>query len=101
VARKIRIKLRAYDYRLIDRSAEEIVSAAERTGATVKGPVPLPTDIRRYTVNKSPHKFEQGKEQFELRTHKRLLDIMEPNNDTMEALGQLNIMAGVDVEIKG
>jgi small subunit ribosomal protein S10 len=101
VARKIRIKLRAYDYRLIDRSAEEIVSAADRTGATVKGPVPLPTDIRRYTVNKSPHKFEQGKEQFELRTHKRLLDIMEPNNDTMEALGQLNIMAGVDVEIKG
>jgi len=101
VSRRIRIKLKAYDYRLIDRSAEEIVSAAERTGAEVSGPIPLPTDIRRYTVNKSPHKFEQGKEQFEMRTHKRLLDIHEPNNDTMEALGQLNIMAGVDVQIKG
>ncbi len=99
--RKIRIKLKAYDYRLIDRSAKEIVSAAERTGASVGGPVPLPTDIRRYTVNKAPHKFEQGKEQFELRTHKRLLDIYEPNNDTMEALSQLNLVAGVDVQIKG
>lgn len=98
---KIRIKLKAYDYRLIDRSAEEIVSAAERTGADVKGPIPLPTDIRRYTVNKAPHKFEQGKEQFELRTHKRLIDIEEPNNDTMNALGQLNLTAGVDVQIKG
>ena len=101
MSRRIRIKLKAYDYRLIDRSAEEIVSAAERTGAEVSGPIPLPTDIRRYTVNKSPHKFEQGKEQFELRTHKRLLDVHEPNQDTMEALGHLNIMAGVDVQIKG
>ncbi len=101
MSRRIRIKLKAYDYRLIDRSAEEIVSAAERTGAEVSGPIPLPTDVRRYTVNKSPHKFEQGKEQFEMRTHKRLLDIHEPTNDTMEALGQLNIMAGVDVQIKG
>ncbi len=99
--RRIRIKLKAYDYRLIDRSAEEIVSAAERTGADVSGPVPLPTDIRRYTVNTAPHKFEQSKEQFELRTHKRLLDIHEPNNDTMEALSQLNLVAGVDVQIKG
>ncbi len=98
---QIRIKLKAYDYRLIDRSAEEIVSAAERTGAEVSGPIPLPTDIRRYTVNKAPHKFEQGKEQFELRTHKRLLDIHEPNNDTMHALSQLNLMPGVDVQIKG
>jgi len=101
VQRTIRIKLKAYDYRLIDRSAEEIVSAAERTGAEVKGPIPLPTDIRRYTVNKAPHKFEQGKEQFELRTHKRLIDIEDPNNDTMNALGQLNLTAGVDVQIKG
>lgn len=99
--KRIRIKLKAYDYRLIDRSAEEIVSAAERTGATVSGPVPLPTDIRKYTVNTAPHKFEQGKEQFELRTHKRLIDIEEPNNDTMNALGQLNLTAGVDVQVKG
>ncbi len=101
MSRRIRIKLKAYDYRLVDRSAEEIVSAAERTGATVNGPIPLPTDIRRYTVNKAPHKFEQGKEQFELRTHKRLLDIEEPNKDTMNALSQLNLTAGVDVQIKG
>ncbi|MFB6226839.1 MAG: 30S ribosomal protein S10 [bacterium] len=100
MARQIRIKLKAYDYRLIDRAASEIVSAAERTGADINGPVPLPTDVRRYTVNKAPHKFEQGKEQFELRTHKRLIDIENPNNDTMNALSQLNLTAGVDVQIK-
>ena len=97
---KIRIKLRAYDHRLLDLSTQEIVAAAQRTGAGVKGPIPLPTRIRKYTVNKSPHVDKKSREQFESRTHKRLLDIVNPTASTVDALMKLILPAGVDVEIK-
>jgi small subunit ribosomal protein S10 len=97
---KIRIKLRAYDHRLLDQSVREIVDAAKRTGARVAGPVPLPTKIYRYTVLRSPHIDKKSREQFEIRTHKRLIDIYEPTQQTMDALMKLEIAAGVDVEIK-
>jgi len=97
---KIRIKLRAYDHSLLDRSTQEIVQAAQRTGAGVIGPVPLPTRIQKYTVNKSPHVDKKSREQFEIRTHKRLLDISNPTAQTVDALMKLDLPAGVDVEIK-
>ena len=97
---KIRIKLRAYDHRLLDLSTQEIVAAAQRTGAGVNGPIPLPTRIRKYTVNKSPHVDKKSREQFESRTHKRLLDIVNPTAATVDALMKLILPAGVDVEIK-
>jgi small subunit ribosomal protein S10 len=97
---KIRIKLRAYDHRLLDQSTQEIVQAAQRTGAEVIGPVPLPTRINKYTVNKSPHVDKKSREQFEMRTHKRLLDIGSPTAQTVDALMKLDLPAGVDVEIK-
>ena len=97
---KIRIKLRAYDNRLLDQSTQEIVQAAQRTGAAVNGPVPLPTDISKYTVNRSPHVDKKSREQFEMRTHKRLLDIVNPTAQTVDALMKLDLPAGVDVEIK-
>ncbi len=97
---KIRIKLRAYDHRLLDMSVREIVEAAKRTGARVAGPVPLPTKISKYTVLRSPHVDKKSREQFEIRTHKRLIDIYEPTQQTMDALMKLEIAAGVDVEIK-
>jgi small subunit ribosomal protein S10 len=97
---KIRIKLRAYDHRLLDQSTQEIVSAAQRTGAAVDGPVPLPTAISKYTVNRSPHIDKKSREQFEMRTHKRLLDIINPTAQTVDALMRLDLPAGVDVEIK-
>lgn len=97
---KIRIKLRAYDHRLLDQSVKEIVEAARRTGARVSGPVPLPTKISKYTVLRSPHVDKKSREQFEIRTHKRLIDIYEPTQQTMDALMRLEIAAGVDVEIK-
>lgn len=97
---KIRIKLRAYDYRLLDHSTHEIVSAARRTGAGINGPIPLPTAISRYTVNRSPHIDKKSREQFEVRTHKRLLDIINPTAQTVDALMKLDLPAGVDVEIK-
>ncbi|MDA8168618.1 MAG: 30S ribosomal protein S10 [Nitrospiraceae bacterium] len=97
---KIRIKLRAYDHRLLDQSVKEIVEAARRTGARVAGPVPLPTKISKYTVLRSPHVDKKSREQFEIRTHKRLIDIYEPTQQTMDALMKLEIAAGVDVEIK-
>jgi len=97
---KIRIKLRAYDHRLLDQSTQEIVSAAERTGARVNGPIPLPTAISKYTVNRSPHVDKKSREQFETRIHKRLLDIIEPTPQTVDALMRLDLPAGVDVEIK-
>jgi small subunit ribosomal protein S10 len=97
---KIRIKLRAYDHRLLDQSVKEIVEAARRTGARVSGPVPLPTKISKYTVLRSPHVDKKSREQFEIRTHKRLIDIYEPTQQTMDALMKLEIAAGVDVEIK-
>lgn len=97
---KIRIKLRAYDHRLLDQSTQEIVSAAQRTGAGINGPIPLPTDMSKYTVNRSPHIDKKSREQFETRTHKRLLDIVNPTAQTVDALMKLDLPAGVDVEIK-
>lgn len=97
---KIRIKLRAYDHRLLDQSTHEIVSAAQRTGAGINGPVPLPTAVSKYTVNRSPHVDKKSREQFETRTHKRLLDILNPTAQTVDALMKLDLPAGVDVEIK-
>ena len=97
---KIRIKLRAYDHRLLDQTTQEIVSAAQRTGAGINGPIPLPTAISKYTVNRSPHVDKKSREQFETRTHKRLLDIINPTAATVDALMKLDLPAGVDVEIK-
>ena len=96
----IRIRLKAFDHRILDTSAREIVSTAKRTGAQVRGPVPLPTRIERYTVNRSPHVNKKSREQFEMRTHKRLLDIVDPTPQTVDALMKLDLAAGVDVEIK-
>ena len=97
---KIRIRLKAYDHRLLDQSASEIVDTAQRTGAKVAGPIPLPTIINKYTVLRSPHVDKKSREQFEVRTHKRLLDILEPTQQTLDALMKLDLSAGVDVEIK-
>ena len=97
---KIRIRLKAYDHRLLDQSTSEIVDTAKRTGANVAGPIPLPTRVNRYTVLRSPHVDKKSREQFEIRTHKRLLDILEPTQQTLEALMKLDLSAGVDVEIK-
>jgi small subunit ribosomal protein S10 len=97
---KIRIRLKAYDHKLLDLSASEIVDTAQRTGAKVAGPIPLPTRINKYTVLRSPHVDKKSREQFEIRTHKRLLDILEPTQQTLDALMKLDLSAGVDVEIK-
>ncbi|PCJ56129.1 MAG: 30S ribosomal protein S10 [Candidatus Hydrogenedentota bacterium] len=97
---KIRIKLRAYDHRLLDQSTQEIVLAAQRTGANVIGPIPLPMHIQKYTVLRSPHVNKKAREQFEMRTFKRLLDIQSPTAQTVDALMKLDLPAGVDVEIK-
>jgi small subunit ribosomal protein S10 len=97
---KIRIRLKAYDHKLLDQSAEEIVETAKRTGAKVVGPIPLPTIINRYCVLRSPHVDKKSREQFEIRTHKRLLDILDPTQQTVDALMRLDLSAGVDVEIK-
>jgi small subunit ribosomal protein S10 len=99
-SQKIRIKLRAYDHRLIDQASEEIVERAKRTGARVAGPIPMPTGINRYTVLRSPHVDKKSREQFEVRTHKRVLDILEPKAQTIDALMKLDLAAGVDVSIK-
>jgi len=97
---KIRIRLKAYDHRLLDQSVEEIVDTAKRTGAKIVGPIPLPTIINKYCVLRSPHVDKKSREQFEIRTHKRLLDILEPTEQTVDALMKLDLSAGVDVEIK-
>ena len=97
---KIRIRLKAYDHRVLDQSAAQIVETAERTGAAVAGPVPLPTKIEKFTVMRSPFIDKDSREQFEIRTHKRLLDILEPTSKTVDALMRLNLPAGVDIEIK-
>lgn len=97
---KIRIRLKAFDYRLIDQSAAEIVETAKRTGAIVKGPVPLPTRIERFDILRSPHVNKTSRDQFEIRTHQRLLDIVDPSEKTVDALMKLDLPAGVDVEIK-
>jgi small subunit ribosomal protein S10 len=97
---KIRIRLKAYDHRLLDQSTSEIVDTAKRTGARVAGPIPLPTRINKYTVLRGPHVDKKSREQFEIRTHKRLLDIVDPTPQTVDALMKLDLAAGVDVEIK-
>jgi small subunit ribosomal protein S10 len=97
---KLRIKLRAYDYNILDASVQEIVQTAKNTGARVAGPIPLPTEINRYTVLRSPHIDKKSREQFEMRTHKRLIDIVEPTQQTVDSLMKLDLSAGVDVEIK-
>jgi small subunit ribosomal protein S10 len=96
----IRIRLKAFDHRVLDFSTREIVNTAKRTGATVRGPIPLPTLIEKFTVNRSPHVDKKSREQFEIRTHKRVLDIVDPTPQTVDALMKLDLSAGVDVEIK-
>ena len=100
MSQKIRIRLKAYDHKLLDQSAVEIIETVRRTGAHTAGPVPLPTRINRYTVLRGPHVDKKSREQFEIRTHKRLIDIIEPTQQTLDALMKLDLSAGVDVEIK-
>ncbi len=97
---KIRIRLKAFDHMVLDQSAEKIVETAKRTGANVSGPVPLPTDKNVYTVIRAPHKFKDSREQFEMRTHKRLIDILDPTSKTVDSLMRLDLPSGVDIEIK-
>ena len=99
-AQKIRIRMKAYDYKLLDQSAGEIVDTALRTGARVAGPIPLPTTINKYTVLRGPHLDKKSREQFEIRTHKRLIDICQPTGKTIDALNKLSLPAGVDIKIK-
>ncbi len=99
-SQKIRIRMKAYDFKLLDQSASEIVDTAMRTGARVAGPIPLPTTISKYTVHRGPHIDKKSREQFEIRTHKRLIDILDPTPQTVDALMKLELAAGVDVEIK-
>ena len=99
-ATKIRIRLRAFDHQLLDKSTGDIVETAKRTGARVAGPIPLPTTISRYTVLRGPHVDKKSREQFEIRTHKRVIDIIDPTQQTLDALMKLDLSAGVDVEIK-
>ena len=97
---KIRIRLKAYDHQVIDQSTKQIVETVVRTQATVRGPIPLPTEKHRYTVIRSPHKYKDSREHFEMRVHKRLLDIMDPTPKTVDSLQRLDLPAGVDIEIK-
>ena len=99
-SQNIRIRLRAYDSKLLDTSTSEIINTANRTGAKVKGPIPLPTRIEKFTVNKSPHIDKKSRDQFEIRTHNRLLDIIDPTPQTVDALMKLDLSAGVEVDIK-
>ena len=96
---KIRIRLKAYEHRILDQSADKIVETAKRTGATISGPIPLPTERTLYTVIRSPHKYKDSREQFERRTHKRLIDIKNPSKETIEALAHLDLPSGVDIQI--
>ncbi|MEK6764947.1 MAG: 30S ribosomal protein S10 [Planctomycetota bacterium] len=97
---KIRIRMEAYDHRILDQSAADIIETAKRTGAKVSGPIPLPTRMERYTVLRSPHVDKKSREQFEIRTHKRLIDIIEPTPKTVDALNKLNMPAGIEIKIK-
>ena len=99
-SQNIRIRLKAFDHRVLDQSTNEIVNTAKRTGANVRGPIPLPTNMRRFTVLRGPHIDKKSREQFEMRTHKRLLNIIDPTPQTVDALMKLDLAAGVDVEIK-
>lgn len=98
-SQKIRIRLKAFDYKLLDNSVSEIVETARRTGAKIAGPIPLPTKVNRYTVLRSPHCDKKSREQFEIRTHKRLIDILEPTQNTIDSLMKLDLSAGIDVTI--
>jgi small subunit ribosomal protein S10 len=100
IEKTIRIKLNSYDHRLLDQSVREIVNTARRTGAQVRGPIPIPTSIQRYTVNRSPHIDKKSREQFEMRTHKRVIDIVDWLPQTVDALMKLELASGVDVQIK-
>jgi small subunit ribosomal protein S10 len=97
---RIRIRLKAYDHNLLDQSVRDILEAAKRTGAKVSGPIPLPTEINKFCVLRSPHVDKKSREQFEIRTHKRLIDILDPTQATVDALGKLDLSAGIDIEIK-
>ena len=99
-SQKIRIKLKAYDHNLIDQSAERIVDTAKRSGAQISGPIPLPTQKEIVTILRSPHQYKDSREQFEIKTHKRIIDILEPTSKTVDALMRLDLPAGVDIEIK-
>ena len=99
-SKKIRIRLKAYDYRILDVSVEKIVSAAKNSGASVVGPIPLPTEKQVYTILRAVHKYKDAREQFEIRTHKRLIDIVNPNKHTIDTLTHLDLPSGVDIEIK-
>jgi len=100
INQKIRIRMEAYDHKVLDQAASEIVDTAKRTGAKVFGPIPLPTRIERYTVLRSPHVDKKSREQFEIRTHKRLIDIVEPTAKTVDSLNRLNMPAGIEIKIK-
>ena len=97
---KIRIRLKAYDHRVLDKAVRDIVTTARNTGARVVGPIPMPTEINKWTVNVSPHVDKKAREQFEIRTHKRIIDIMSPSTSTVDALMELDLSSGVDIEIK-
>ena len=99
-SKKIRIRLKAYDYRILDVSVEKIIAAVKNSGATVFGPIPLPTEKQVYTILRSVHKYKDAREQFEIRTHKRLIDIVNPNKQTIDTLTHLDLPSGVDIEIK-
>ncbi|MCF4113005.1 MULTISPECIES: 30S ribosomal protein S10 [Dethiosulfovibrio] len=100
MSKKIRIRLKAFDHKVLDTSAAQIAETADRSGARVSGPIPLPTEINKFCILKSPHVDKDAREQFEMRTHKRLIDIIDPNQKTMDALMQLNLPSGVDIQIK-
>ena len=99
-SQKIRIRLKGYDHEVVDQSAKKIVETAQNTGARVSGPIPLPTERNLYTVIRSPHKYKDSREEFEMRTHKRLIDILDPSSSTVDSLMRLDLPAGVDIEIK-
>lgn len=100
VRQRIRIKIRAYDHKIIDQAAQTIMRTAERTGAKVLGPIPLPTEKRKYTVNRSTFVYKNAREQYEMRVHKRLIDVLDPTERTMDSMMSLNLPAGVDIEVK-
>jgi small subunit ribosomal protein S10 len=99
-AERVRIKLKAYDHRILDKAAVKIVETIKRSGGTISGPVPLPTEVEKFTILRAVHKYKDSREQFEMRTHKRLIDIKNPSKETIDALAHLDLPSGVDIEIK-
>ena len=100
MSEKVRVKLKAYDHRVLDNAAKKIVETVQRTGGEISGPVPLPTEIEKFTILRAVHKYKDSREQFEMRTHKRLIDIKNPSKETMDALAHLDLPSGVDIDIK-